>query len=243
MTRGYVCVVEGRKVAKYAYLNSDAYLSGYGLEILQSVTNGTLDEWLENQIQNNHMMYGDKEPDPRFSLNWIRKSKETKEWRDSDYCEYGYIYIPKTGVLKVYNYGKLLCVITPECRDKYLYYFDREVKLLSAICYDDSKLALDFEREKPFIKSIAQMSLHELEKYDELSDNMQDLPLLSDIHLLDVWHRADRPAYLKRLSTIAEQSTTELDFVVSKECGNKWDVTKLGRESPRACPWVSVRKI
>ena len=45
MTRGYFCIVNGKKVEKAVYLNSDAYISYYGFEILTAIIDNKIKEW------------------------------------------------------------------------------------------------------------------------------------------------------------------------------------------------------
>ena len=104
MPSGYFCIVNEKKVEKAVYLNSDAYLSGYGFEILKSIIDSKLKEWIR-ETEKYTSRFGT--PVQTFSLDWIRKNSNVKIGK-YDFYEYGYIYNSKTGMLKVYNFGKLI---------------------------------------------------------------------------------------------------------------------------------------
>ena len=52
---------------------------GYGIEygerILQKVISGEISEYVDDIIKDNHACYGNEEPHPGFSLDWIRREK------------------------------------------------------------------------------------------------------------------------------------------------------------------------
>lgn len=79
-TRGYACITNGSKIEKVAYLQSDAYLSCYGAEILDAIRYEAVDDWFDSQIKYNHKMYGNDEPDPEFDISFIRKTKRVSVW-------------------------------------------------------------------------------------------------------------------------------------------------------------------
>ena len=80
MTRGYICLIDGKKVTKYAYLQSDAYLDFYGVEILQAIMDNRIDAWMDKQIAYNHTCYGADEPSPHFTIDWIKRTKNNQDW-------------------------------------------------------------------------------------------------------------------------------------------------------------------
>lgn len=136
MTRGYVVITCGKKVKKYGYLNSDAYESWYGKRILQAIIDGNIDRYVDNIIKDNHACYGDEEPNPEFTLSWIRKDQSNKDWGKYDFFEYGYLYNENNGVLQVYNLGKLIYKISAEEREKYLYFFTNHQEIVEVCIYD-----------------------------------------------------------------------------------------------------------
>ena len=106
MTRGYVCITEGKNVSKVAYLNSDAYLSWYGKKILDAAHDNKINEWIDAQHRDNIASYG-KNDDPceGFQLNWIKPDAQSKNEKDWSYAGYGYIVKPHT--------TKVACFRTP----------------------------------------------------------------------------------------------------------------------------------
>lgn len=160
MTRGYVVITKDGKVIKYGYLSGDAYPSYYGKRILQKVIFGEISEYVDNIIKENHECYGNEEPNPDFSLDWIRKGKNNKKWKKYDFMEYGYLYKENTGVLCVYNYGKLLYKISPEERKKYLYLFSHERGIMNILTYDPEKL--EYNEKKVTRKKIEKLSLADM---------------------------------------------------------------------------------
>ena len=75
MPSGSFCIVNGKKVEKAVYLNSDAYLSGNGFEILKSIIDSKLKEWIR-KTEEYTSQFGT--PVSAFSLDWIRKNSNVK---------------------------------------------------------------------------------------------------------------------------------------------------------------------
>ena len=221
MTRGYVCIVEGTKILKVAYLESDAYLKYYGKNILVSITNGTIDEWMENQIHYNHEIYGNEEPDKNFSLDWIRKGKNNKDWRISDFVEYGYLYNIKTNILKVYYCGKLLYTIKNEEFEKYLYFFENDWAISTYLSYDKEKMNYDYTKVPSLIKKA---SMSDLELYEVLSHDVR--MELDDTHSCLPGHDPSFEHYVyKKFFTTSRflKSGEGICFICEKRY-KKWDV-------------------
>lgn len=219
MTRGYVCITKGKEIKKVAYLSSDAYLSYYGVQILGAIMQGTLDGWMDKQINDNHACYGDSEPDPNFSLNWIMKTKENKDWEHFDFSEYGYWYNEVKEELWVYNYGELICKVTAEEREKYFYYFQNCHAIQSFLYYDADKM--DYNYKKPLKTIIANASLEELKQL--VKDSEKPRPELTNNHCCARGHSVDYPKYIKRFS-VSDNYHTTAEFICAKEYGGKWEV-------------------
>lgn len=220
MTRGYVCVVNGTKIKKVAYLQSDAYLSCYGLKILQAIKDGTIDTWMDKQIAYNHECYGSSEPSPQFSLLWFRKGKENKDWDKYDFVEYGYLYNEKDGSLKVYSCGNLVLAVSQEDREKYLYYFQHYSQIDSWLRYDEEKL--DENYKKPIKNLVKEASIEMLKEWVEESEKPR--LELSDTHCLCAGHTMEYPIYQKLLRMSNDYGKT-VKFIVAKDrFSKKWEV-------------------
>ena len=198
MTRGYVCIVNGKNVEKVAYLSSDAYLSWYGIRILDSVRRNGLSDYIDNERKDNIASYGKKDdPCKNFDLNWIKPDKESKAYSDWNYAEYGYIYNQKTGALSVYNRGERLFVIKPEDRDRFAYIFENSSALESVLSYDTDKLTYNWKNQ---IKKCADMSLEELQEL--VKKSKKDRIELDDCHCMASGYTAGREIYEKRLTSL-----------------------------------------
>lgn len=226
MTRGYACMVSGKKILKVAYLPSDAYVSYYGYIILAAICNVApvlaygdpkavdLDTWMDAQIEVNHDDYGDEEPSKDFSLNWIRKSKESDAlgFDKYDFSEYGYLYDTVTGILKVYTFGKLLYTVKPNDREKYLYIFRNYENIWTAIHYDHD--AFKYIVNWPDKELLLNADMATLQEWNEYGQKPH--LILDDNHSIDVWHREDRPAYVKRLSYRGSNINLSVNFYAHK---------------------------
>ena len=219
MTRGYVCTVNGAKIKKVAYLQSDAYLSGYGLEILKAIADNSIDSWMEKQISYNHECYGKDEPSPHFSLSWIRRGKENRDWEKYDFAEYGYLYNEQDGSLKVYCFGKLSITVRKEQREKYLYYFQHAFQIDGWLRYDADKLA---EINKPIKKLIDEATLQTLRKWVKESEAPR--LELEDYHCISAGHSHEYPSY-KKILRMSNRYDRMVEFIVSKcSWSKKWEV-------------------
>jgi len=197
MTRGYVCLVNGKGVEKVAYLSSDAYLSGYGIRILDAVRRNGLSDYIDNKRKDNIASYGKKDdPCNNFALNWIKPDKESRAYSDWGYAEYGYIYNQKTGTLSVYNRGEKLFVIKPEDRDRFAYIFENDNALESVLSYDADKLTYNWKNQR---KKCADMSLEELQEL--VKKSKEDRIELDDYHCMASGFTPRREIYEKCLTS------------------------------------------
>lgn len=167
MTRGYICLIDGKKVTKYAYLQSDAYLDFYGVEILQAIMDNRIDAWMDKQIAYNHTCYGADEPSPHFTIDWIKRTKNNQDWERSDFYSYTYEYSLKTGTLKVYTSGDLYVTVKREEYEKYLFYFKNDSAISHYLHYNPETMEYDYK--KPIKKIIKNSSLEDLQQFFEES--------------------------------------------------------------------------
>lgn len=222
MTRGYVVITKDGKVIKYGYLSGDAYPSYCGERILQKVISGEISEYVDNIIKENHECYGNEEPNPDFSLDWIRKGKNNKKWKKYDFMEYGYLYKENTGVLHVYNYGKLLYKISPEERKKYLYLLSHERGIMNILTYDPEKL--EYNEKKVTRKKIEKLSLADMQELVKKWRKMDcdDMPVVDTYNRIVVGSSMECPAYARDVSFGRGKC---LEFIVEKDrISNKWDI-------------------
>ncbi len=228
MTRGYVVITCGKKVKKYGYLNSDAYESWYGKRILQAIIDGNIDSYVDNIIKDNHACYGDEEPNPEFTLSWIRKDQSNKDWGKYDFCEYGYLYNENNGVLQVYNLGKLIYKISAEEREKYLYFFTNHQEIVDVCIYDP--VMLDYNRKKLTRKIIESFTIDDMKKlvnrYQKEKDSMY---VLDTGNVIAAGYTREYPCYSRtlRLHKCSPDSGRRhcITFYVEKDAlTNKWEV-------------------
>ena len=220
MTRGYLCIVEKGEVKSVCFLSSDAYLSYYGLEILEAVIRGDIEQYVSD-MRKNTASYGKKgDPCRGFMIEWINGNKDESE-------EKGYIYDSKTGVLKAYERGSLLYTVKPEERERYKYIFANDCKLETVLSYDAEKMSYHFESVKN-AKRIAKMTDSELEyivaKYDE--ERLE----LDDTHCVMPGHYVGHEVY-RKLFRSSDCKRNPLEFIV-EHCFGRWCVllqTPFGR--------------
>ena len=213
MTRGYVCIVEKKKVLKVAYLSSSAYLSHYGYLIIRAIIAGNIDTWIDAENKDNQAFYGDEDPCQGFRLSWIMRSAENV---DGDYEEYGYVYNVCSRSLNVYHRGELLFHVTKDEYSKYEYIFKHYYELQDYLDYRPNILAYDrdFRRNK---RTLRKLSLTEIKNIPLNNEYIE----ITDSLLMDCFHRLDRPSYVKCVKN--KDSMTIAEFIVSKEYG-KWNI-------------------
>ncbi len=222
MTRGYVCIITGKKVVNVAYLNSDAYLSWYGLQILKAIDKATVDKginaWVENQRNENIACYGNDDDCKNFALNWIKPDKVSRAIADWTYVEYGYIYDASNYNLKVYHRGKLIVTIDTDNLDeinKYLYLFEKEDEIYKAISYDEDMLA-DVVNFDKVIKIAAKKDLSELKGLVSKDETTEKI-YLSNYHCIATGHRTGHEVYQKEVEWLFGSNSERLNFIVEHD--------------------------
>lgn len=218
MTRGYACITNGPKIEKVAYLQSDAYLSFYGVEILEAIQGNTLEAWFKKQIRYNHELYNNDEPNPGFDLNFIRKTKECP----SGQTEYGYLFDRKTEELKVYNYGVLIAVVPKDQREKYLYFFRNSNEIRGALTYDPEKLA--YSKKVNMNRIVSNASVKDLEFWK--TEGEKQVMVLDDRHLIAAGYSNKYPVYSKKLWWDNAEHPKAVEFFANKNAFDSfWSVT------------------
>jgi len=215
MTRGYVVITKGT-VERVAYLESDAYLSYYGLEILKRAFTLEFPDWVKKLREKNIKDHGKKnDPCRGFELYWIRPDervkKRHKEWH---YAEYGYLFDFNKQTLKVYHYGKLLFAIREWEVEKYTFIFANEDVLYDAISYDSEKLKNMFD----FTKTMRIAAKEDTQTLKAMVDKIKENPPVylddEERHCIAAGHRSGYECYSKRLRKEGKQP---LQFIVAHE--------------------------
>lgn len=214
MTRGYAMIVKNGNIQKATYLKSDAYPSGYGLQILYLIQKRAFENWIDVQLCAEKAYYGEDYPSKNLTLANIIKSTSNAEWDKYSFAEYGYLY--ETGKLSVYHYGEPLFTVTEEDLDKYIYVLENEKSLQHSLCYNIDTLQVDYNA---FFHKVNRLSLKELKSHPV----PQKVAVL-DENLKDHTYTEQYPAYIKYLNIYETTNDTSwtLKFIVSK-C-QKWTV-------------------
>lgn len=121
MTRGYF-VLEMKGLLHAAALMSDAYLEGYGKEIIEAFLNNN-EERLLDTLRAKMNEKDRTEMDRYICPEWYRITKKSEA---KDYiAEYGYVISAEK--LKIYNNGKLLITMDKITAKEWLYLIDHGV--------------------------------------------------------------------------------------------------------------------
>jgi len=122
MTRGYF-VLEMKGLLHAAALMSDAYLEGYGKEIIEAFLNNN-EERLLDTLRAKMNEKDRTEMDRYICPEWYRITKKSEA---KDYiAEYGYVISAEK--LKIYNNGKLLITMDKITAKEWLYLIDHRDK-------------------------------------------------------------------------------------------------------------------
>lgn len=117
MTRGYF-VLEMKGLLHAAALMSDAYLEGYGKEIIEAFLNNN-EERLLDTLRAKMNEKDRTEMDRYICPEWYRITKKSEA---KDYiAEYGYVISAEK--LKIYNNGKLLITMDKITAKEWLYLY------------------------------------------------------------------------------------------------------------------------
>ena len=218
MTRGFFVEEDKGVVVKAVGLCSDAYLDGgYGEEILEAFANGTEQVLLDSMIKGMTLLQ--QEDIASIHPGWYRKKGKVPA--GASYAEYGYAL--NGGVLFIYYYGNLLFSATRETADKWLFVVRNLRRCYNTYLYSQSMLEIDYgQKRKMFsgLKSRIEDGLLPEELDMELRPPEYVPVILDDVHLVDVWHREDKPAYIKRLHI----NGRIINFIAAKHF-SKWQIS------------------
>jgi hypothetical protein len=169
MANGYVAITNGVKMIKYRYLSSNSEVDRVGWTILHHIIEKTIDAYVDDSKDNYRCPY-------------------TKLERISTFCEYGYLYDEKTGILKIYRRGEFIYNVdaTIEEREKYLFFFKNQKKITDAYTYHWEKLS--FDRNKLTRNVVEALNLADMKelvnKYDKYKDDM----FILDVNDIEIWN-------------------------------------------------------
>ena len=142
MTRGYF-VLEMKGLLHAAALMSDAYLEGYGKEIIEAFLNNN-EERLLDTLRAKMNEKDRTEMDRYICPEWYRITKKSEA---KDYiAEYGYVISAEK--LKIYNNGKLLITMDKITAKEWLYLIDHSDKVDACYFYSDEKLHSDYSNDR-----------------------------------------------------------------------------------------------
>ena len=119
-----------------AYVMSDAYLEGYGKEIIEAFLNNNEERLLDTLRAKMHEK-DRTEMDRYICPEWYRITKKSEA---KDYiAEYGYVISAEK--LKIYNNGKLLITMDRITAKEWLYLIEHSDKVDACYFYSDEKVA------------------------------------------------------------------------------------------------------
>ncbi len=213
MTRGYFVSEKAGLVEKAAYLPGNAYLKGYGQEIIKAYAEGKELELLEELH---------KRTDIR-EIGYIRPGwyRETVySGKDDFFEEYGYVLTNNN--LSIYNFGKRLFCTNREDAKTWLDVIGALDRFELAYLYSEDKLCYQWNQYHAMFKDIAK-KIKEGKSFLDLEQLLKDknyIPsLLQDEHLIDVFCMPDKPAYQKRW----KKGNASATFIVMCEA-RKWKI-------------------
>lgn len=230
-TIGYVCLTRnGKTFSKCAYLESNAYLKGYGVLILQAVMENRIDTWVDQQIDFIHENLSKNIPSPYFTMDLFKRTKYSPY--GTEFCPYNYEYNLETGTLTVYANGELYLTVKKGEYEKYLFYFKNSSAISDYLRYNPK--TMDYDYRKNVNRIIKKSSLEELQYFFELAQ--KERLELENCHRALAGHfngpteYESSYVYSKRFRTSEYFSAgrgcrKEVPFLVEKPCMNdKWNV-------------------
>ena len=214
MTRGYFVLEQSGIVVKAAYLPSDAYLQyGHGQEIIKAYAEGNEMELLEKLYERT-----DKRDIDHIRPGWYRET--VYSGKDDFIEEFGYVLTNSS--LSIYNFGKFLFRTKKEHAKTWLEVINSLDRFELAYLYSEDKLCYQWNQYHAMFRDIAR-KIKEGKSFMDLEQLLKDknyIPsLLRDDHMMDVFHRPDRPAYQKPWN----KGNASATFIVMREYG-KWKV-------------------
>lgn len=154
MTRGYIVILEGKKIKRVVYSNSDSYFcteetlpAGLVLKaMIQEDVLAELNKRLDKQVEAGHF-----EEEDFFKNNDEYKFYiKTKENEEDFFVDYVYEYNVKTKKLTVYYFGKKKIQFSKNDVDYMKYLFEKDT-FKEAFSYNEDTLMYENDYYKPFI--------------------------------------------------------------------------------------------
>lgn len=193
MTRGFIVLASGKKIIRAAEINSDAYLSHCGVQILDAFEKDTVSEFIDNELRSKWLDTTDLAD---FTWDWVIRSKDNG---DNFFLDYSYVCDIKKNTLTVYYFGENLLTVHHEDIPLYRFIFEKDNELYRALSWDEEKWAhvKDYRKElKKLLKNLqGETSESMLAIFKALIDGYQDpLFVMPDLRYKDVsrcWYGKD----------------------------------------------------
>lgn len=207
MTRGYFVFEKGNTVEQAVLLNSDAYLEGYGHDIIKAFSEGREKDYLQE-------LYASSPKSHKEELRYIRPEwyRKTKNSQPDDYMQ-EYAYVVKSGKLKIYNYGKLIITITKDTAADWERFTNDFSNISNQMLYSDELLALDFNREPQMYKTLSEMAENH-KPFEDIPSKYRKYYYLDNYNTVDVWDRPGRPAFQKYLRVSNGDDASKVTFIL-----------------------------
>lgn len=167
-TRGYVTLIdENKNIQMAAFISSDAYLSYYGLQILDAIAECRFPEFIDKMQKDYpeelNMVEG-------IERNWYIRGAKNK---DDFFHAYAYEVNSETQVLTVYNYGDKALTIPYDQLSLYRYIFEHDNELYPALCLDERTMTLrkdEYKEIRDMVKAGA-----DIPEFKALIDKSSDI--------------------------------------------------------------------
>jgi hypothetical protein len=213
MTRGYVIIVNGTNIEHAMYSNSDSYLSGLGLEVLEEIKKGTLEAYIETYKKENPHYNEDIDG---IEMSWIVKDKSSS---GGFYVDYAYVYDITKKVLTVYNYGDLAFKIKEDEYEIAEFVFKNDYALYQKWAFDKKKLEYMYDNYKPFRDMLRKKAT--LSEYEAILEMKVDSFCVESGRFKENFHTSD---YCKIIEDIDTEK--KLHFLVKRSTfyGEKVDI-------------------
>lgn len=133
MTRGYFAIIgKNKKVKECGSLCNSAYPSYYGLQILDAIEAGSESTFIQSlRAEDSEELNVET-----ISMDWFVHQPGDKETSRYAFPEYSYLLQSSSGILSIYNYGKLLFRIRREDIPLYRFIFEKKDALERALSID-----------------------------------------------------------------------------------------------------------
>lgn len=167
MTRGYIVIINGKKIVRMLYSNSDSYFTANedltaGVVLKAMASNDfvdTLNELAKKELEREYFEeVTDFEPEDKF---YIRTANNENNF----FVDYVYEYNVHNKKLTIYNYGRKMLQFTKDDIEYMAYIFSNSNDFFSAFAFDEKTCQYDsklwVKKFKSFIKT--RMPIAEIE--------------------------------------------------------------------------------